>query len=251
MKTIALFILTLFTINVYSQNSLNNYKYVFLPERFDFFKSNDQYGLNSLAKLLLEDKGFTVIMGNADLPPQVAANKCNALNTELTEKKGFFVTSLTFVLKDCQGNVLFKSKEGKSREKEWPAAYTEALQDAFSSLKAVPYKYDSTAMVAQVPVTATATAPAAIPAAPAAQKPAAAAIAIENIGTLYAQPTDNGFQLVDTTPQKILTLLKTSQPDYYIAEGASNGVVFKKNEEWLFEYYKDNKLMSQKLQIKF
>jgi hypothetical protein len=40
--------------------------------------------------------------------------------------------------------------------------------------------------------------------------------------------------------------------DYFIAEdGAINGVVFKKNEEWFYEYYKDNKLVSQKLQIKF
>jgi hypothetical protein len=249
MKAITFFILTLFTVNVYSQNSLNNYKYVFVPERFDFFKSNDQYGLNSLTKMLLEDKGFTVIMGNAEMPPQVAANKCNALNTEVTERKGFFVTSLTFVLKDCQGNVLFKSKEGKSREKEWPAAYTEALQDAFSSLKTVPYKYDSTAL-AQAPAPVT-TAPAAVAATPAAPKATASPVNMEAIGTLYAQPTDNGFQLVDTTPQKILTLLKTSQPDYYIAEGPLNGVVFKKNEEWLYEYYKDNKLISQKLQIKF
>jgi hypothetical protein len=249
MKAIALFILTTFAVNVYSQNSLNNYKYVFVPERFDFFKSNDQYGLNSLTKMLLEDKGFTVIMGNAPMPPQVAANKCNALNTEVTEKKGFFVTSLTFVLKDCQGNVLFKSKEGKSREKEWPAAYTEALQDAFSSLKAVPYTYDSTAL-AQAPAPVT-TAPAPVAATPAAPKATAPPVNIDAIGTLYAQPTANGFQLVDTTPQKILTLFKTSVPDYYIAEGPWNGVVFKKNEEWLYEYYKDNKLISQKLQIKF
>jgi hypothetical protein len=40
--------------------------------------------------------------------------------------------------------------------------------------------------------------------------------------------------------------------DYFIADdGVSNGVVFRKNGEWFFEYYKDNKLISQKLQIKF
>jgi hypothetical protein len=250
MKATALFFLTLATMAAHAQSSLNNYKYVFLPERFDFFKTNDQYGLNSLAKMLLEDKGFTVLMGNADIPPQVAANKCNALNTELQEKKGFFVTSLTLILKDCQGNIVFKSKEGKSREKEYPAAYSEALQDAYSSLKAAPYKYDSTTALAQAP------APAAMPAtatpATPAVTPAAAMPAItENTGTLYAQPTANGYQLVDTTPKKVLALLKTSLPDVYIAEGASNGLVFKKNEEWVYECYKDGKLVSQKLQIKF
>jgi len=71
-------------------------------------------------------------------------------------------------------------------------------------------------------------------------------------GTLYAQVTPNGYQLIDTTPKKILTLLKTSMQDYFIVEaGPTNAVVFKKDGEWLFEYYKDNKLISQKLEIKF
>jgi hypothetical protein len=40
--------------------------------------------------------------------------------------------------------------------------------------------------------------------------------------------------------------------DIFIAEaGASNGMVFKKDGEWFFEYYKDGKLVSQKLEIKF
>jgi hypothetical protein len=32
---------------------------------------------------------------------------------------------------------------------------------------------------------------------------------------------------------------------------ASNGIVFKKNGEWFFEYYKDGTLVSQKLAIRF
>lgn len=247
MKAPVLLILTLFTITAYSQNTLNNYKYVIVPERFGFSKSDDQYGLNTLTKLLLEEKGFTTFLGNSTLPPEVVANKCNALNAEVVEKKGIFVTNLTLQLKDCQGNVVFKSKEGKSREKEYHTAYNLALRDAFTSLNDVAYKYDGT-MAAQPQQTAAA------PAAPVAQPAAAPASAdiTEATGTLYAQPTANGYQLIDTTPKKVLTLLKTSLPDYYIAEGGpSNGVVFKKNEEWIFEYYKDNKLVSQKLQIKF
>jgi hypothetical protein len=38
--------------------------------------------------------------------------------------------------------------------------------------------------------------------------------------------------------------------DYYIADGL-NGVVFKKDGEWIFEYYKNNQLVSKKLEIKF
>jgi hypothetical protein len=152
-------------------------------------------------------------------------------------------------LKDCQGNIIFKSKEGKSREKEFQVAYDEALRNAFASLNDEPYKYDSTIVAQPQQVSA---APAAAPSAPAPATPPATSAAVEITGTLYAQVTPNGYQLIDTSPKKILTLLKTSMQDYYIAEaGPTNGVVFKKDGDWIFEYYKDNKLVSQKLEIKF
>jgi len=254
MKACTLLIFVFFTVTGYSQNTINSYKYVLVPERFDFSKEDNQYGLNTTAKLLLEQKGFTTFMGNDALPPALAANRCNALRAEVVQKKGLFVTNLTLLLKDCQGNIVFKSKEGKSREKEFLPAYDEALKNAFASLNDVPYNYDSTLLTQQagaMPVAATATtAPAATPA-PAAPAPAMAPAA-EITGTLYAQVTPNGYQLIDTTPKKILTLLKTSLPDHYIAQaGGSNGIVFKKDGEWVFEYYKDDKLVSKKLEIKF
>ena len=236
MKACTLFIFALLTVTGYSQNTINNYKYVIVPERFNFSKEDNQYGLNTTTKLLLEQKGFAAFVGNKELPSTVAANKCNALTAEVAQSSGLFTTKLTLLLKDCQGNIIFKSKEGKSREKEFPVAYDQALRDAFSSLNNVPYKYDST-MVTQT------------------QQPAATPVSsavAEITGILYAQATPNGYQLIDTTPKKVLTLLKTSMPDYFIAEaGASNGIVFKRNGEWFFEYYKDNKLVSQKLEIKF
>ena len=245
MKACTLFIFVLFAVAGYSQNTINRYKYVLVPEKFDFSRENNQYGLNITTRLLLEQKGFTVFMGNEELPPAVVASNCNALKAEVVQKKGFLVTNLTLLLKDCQGNIIFKSKEGKSREKEFQTAYDLALRDAFSSLDAVPYKYDSTMLTQPQQVTAT---PAAPPAAPAPTLPAATEIT----GTLYAQATPNGYQLVDITPKKVLTLLKTSVQDYFIAEaGTYSGIVFKKEGEWVFEYYKDDKLVSRKLAIKF
>ena len=44
--------------NVYSQSNLNDYKYVIVPNKFDFLKENDQYQLNSLAAFLFEKYGF-------------------------------------------------------------------------------------------------------------------------------------------------------------------------------------------------
>ena len=57
---------------------------------------------------------------------------------------------------------------------------------------------------------------------------------------------------MDTTSRKVLTLLKTSMPDCFLAEGGtSGGIVFKKDGEWLLEYYKGDSLVSQKLDIRF
>jgi hypothetical protein len=252
MKAPVLLILVLFTVTVHAQTNINNYKYVIVPEKFSFSKSENQYGLNSLVRDLLEEKGFTAYMSNAQMPLEVAGNKCSSLMTDVVEKKGIFVTNLTILLKDCQGNIVFKSKEGKSREKEYQTAYDEALRDAYTSLKAAPYQYDGSTFTQTQVQTATAVPVPVAPAPVAAAAVSVSAAITDATGTLYAQATPNGFQLIDTTPKKVLTLFKTSQPDYYIAaNGPVAGVVFKKNEEWLYEYYKDDKLVSQKLQIKF
>ena len=275
MKASALLLFILFATTGHTQNTqnttINNYKYVIVPEKFDFLKYEDQYGLNTTAKQLLEKKGFLVFVSTGSLPPELAANKCLALKADITERNSLFLTRLTLLLKDCYGNVVFKSKEGKSSEKEFPVAYDGALRDAFVSLNNTAYKYDSTLATAQPLQTpqpqqtlqpqqttppqqvAVTPAPAAASPAPATKTPATTTPPAGGLtGTLYAQPTPNGYQLVDTTPKKILTLLKTSVQDYFIADaGGNSGIVFKRNGEWFFERYEDNKLVSQKLDIKF
>ncbi|MDH7460675.1 hypothetical protein QEG73_05275 [Chitinophagaceae bacterium 26-R-25] len=250
MKIVALLLAVSLAVTVRAQNTINSYKYVLVPQRFDFLKTDNQYGLNTLTKALLEGVGFSAFMADETLPAELAANKCNTLKAEVTEKKKFLTTALTLVLKDCQGNIIYKGTEGKSSEKEWAAAYSEALQNAFKSLNTANYKYDST----KAPQFIT-NGPVAAPAVAVATTAVAAAIpatVTENSNVLYAQPNPNGYQLIDTTPKKVMTLLKTSQQDVFIADdGASKGIVFRKNNEWFFECYKEDKLFSQKLNIKF
>ncbi|HEY9258975.1 hypothetical protein [Chitinophaga sp.] len=257
MKGYALLLCLFASFSGYAQNTINNYKYVVVPEKFNFSKEENQYGLNTVTKSLLEEKGFTVYF-ESDIPKELAGNRCNALTTDVAQKKGLFVTNLTVILKDCQGNILFKSKEGKSREKEFATSYNLALRDAFTSLNDVPYAYNGTVNAApqQAAVAApVAAATVAATAAPTPSLPATTPVAPETkeaAGTLYAQPTANGYQLIDTAPKIVLTLLKTSAPDYFIADnGTAHGIVMKKNGEWHFEYYKDSKLIAEKLLIKF
>lgn len=260
MKRYILLLLLFISFSGYAQQTINNYKYVLVPEKFSFLKEQDQYRLNTLAKFLLAEKGFDAYFDNFDLPTAIANNKCDALHAEVLEKKGMFTTNLTLLLKDCKGNIVFKSKEGKSREKEYKTSYNLALRDAFTSLDEVKYAYNGTvnSQDQQVATTTTAVnapvATATVPVSAVVVTPAKP-VAVETnqaAGTLYAQPTANGYQLIDTAPKKVLTLLKTSVQDYFIADnGTANGIVLKKNGEWFFEYYKDDKLMAEKLLIKF
>ena len=271
MKAYTLIFLTLFAATGYAQLPLNAYKYVLVPERFQFSREDNQYGLATITKLQLEDKGFIAFRDKDTLPLALAANKCLALKAEVVERKTLFSTNLTLYLKDCQGNVLFKSKEGKSREKEFQDAYPQALGDAFASLYTTPYKYDSTLAAGpqqlqqlrqpqqpqqtpqpqqtQPPQQPQQTQPTPQPQP---LQPAAAALTTIPSTTLYAQAIPNGYQLIDTTPKKVLTLLKTSIPDCYIVNTGSTGaLVFKKDGAWYLEYYKNDNLISQKLDIKF
>jgi hypothetical protein len=268
MKRYILIHFLLLSFSAYSQNTINHYKYVVVPEKFSFLKQNDQYSLNSLTKGLLEDKGFTVYFDNSELPTELANNKCRALSAEVLESSGMFTTNLTLILKDCQGNILFTSKEGKSREKEYGLAYRIALRDAFTSLNKVSYTANtgSTNEPSQ-PITETTTSDASVksngaltsqPGQPLSTKTASETtvksteMVTRPAGTLYAQAIANGYQLIDTAPKIVLTLLKTSAENYFIASnGIDNGIVLKKNDDWVFEYYKDGKLMSEKLLVKF
>lgn len=242
------FILCLFfSVSGFAQQSINNYKYVVVPEKFSFLKSENLYGLNDLAKFLLEHKGFTAYFDNSQLPAEIANNKCSALNMDLTERKTMFTTNVTIVLKDCQGNILFKSKEGKSREKEYKTAYNFALRDAFNSLDSLNYVAPTTSPTTMVapPQTAVVSVSPVI-------APAAKAEVVTPAGTLYAQPIANGFQLINTEPKVVLTLWSTTVADFFIANNATaQGIVFKRNGDWFFEYYQNNQLKTEKLLIKF
>ena len=79
-----------------------------------------------------------------------------------------------------------------------------------------------------------------------------AVVDAKDLNILYAQPTASGFQLVDSTPKVIMKLLRTSRNDTFIAikEGVQ-GVLIAKGNQWFFEYYQNNQLVSEQIGVKF
>jgi hypothetical protein len=68
----------------------------------------------------------------------------------------------------------------------------------------------------------------------------------------FAQPITNGFQIVDSEPRVIMRLFNTSQKNVFIGvKEDTRGVVILKNNQWVFEYYENSKLVSEPLKLRF
>jgi hypothetical protein len=139
--SISLFLMFSFSV-LFAQKNINSYKYILVPQQFEFQRSADQYQLNSLAKFLFEKSGFTVLFIDENFPADLAANSCLGLKAKVNNDSGMFSTKMNVVLTDCYNQVVFSTKEGKSKEKDYKTAYHEALRMAFSDIENLNYAYD-------------------------------------------------------------------------------------------------------------
>jgi hypothetical protein len=256
MKSKFLFLLLLVSSFGFSQ-SVNDYSGVIIPLRYDFLKSDNQYRLCTITKVNLTKAGFQAFYANENFPGGYT-DRCNLLSVDVVRDNAFLVTKLYVVLKDCNNKEIFKSEVGKSKEKEYEVAYIEALNMAFQSVYALNYKYTGKAVVSntnsvmttpQVAVASTA-AIVATTAAVAVNVPSSSAEPDGSV--LFAQPIKNGYQLIDSTPKVVMKVYKTTNPSIYLAtKGDVQGTLVLKENQWYFEYYEKETLMSEKITVKF
>lgn len=293
MKTKLFSILTVCFIvtSVFSQSNLNNYKYIIVPNKFDFLKEKDQYQLNSLAKFLFEKYGFKTLIEGENYPEDLLVNRCLGLKSDVFKESGMFKTKLSIELKDCFDKVVYKSKLGESREKEFAKSYNLALRDAFNSFKDLNYNYqpsdaittlatqkaeiknevskeieqlkqeiqnlkkEKTEVVKTEPEVVVEESPTAsvVPAVIRVKEEVETVKAIavkETSNVLYAQEIINGFQLIDSTPKVVYKIKNTGLDNVFLVEGKS-AILYKKGAHWILEYYLNNTLKQDTLNIKF
>jgi len=232
--------------------SINDYKAVIIPVKYEFMKSDNQYRLATLTKFNLNKAGFEAYYTNEE-KPFASNDRCSFLDLDVINQKAFLSTKLYIVFKDCYGKEIYKSDLGVSREKNYETAFNEALNRAFESVMALNYKYSGKVITSSQPVQAQSVrADVNSENNQSTVNTAAVAVSVPSSKVLYAQPTANGFQLIDSVPSVIFKIQKTAQPDYFIAQKAgTNGVMYKKDNQWLFEYYQGDTLMSEKVEVKF
>jgi hypothetical protein len=144
-KSFSISLLLIFSFSVlFAQKNINSYKYILVPKQYEFQKSADLYQLNSLTKFLFERAGFTVLFTDEGFPVDLSNNRCLALIASVNNASSLLSTKLIIDLSDCYNQVVFSTKEGRSKEKEYKKAYHEALRDAFVDLENLKYAYDST-----------------------------------------------------------------------------------------------------------
>ncbi|AXP79606.1 hypothetical protein CJ739_508 [Mariniflexile rhizosphaerae] len=273
LKYFAILVTCLLSTSIFSQANLNNYKYVIIPNKYDFLKEADQYQLNSLTEFLFDKYGFQTLMEGSNYPEDVIRNRCLALKSNVIKDSGLFKTKLTVELKNCNDQVVYTSEMGESREKEYQKAYNEALRDAFKSIEALNYKYvpntnNSIAVSQNVENESEVSkeiqqlreeiqnlkkekeAVVSDKVEPKVDAVAEPIVKEAPSGVLYAQAIENGFQLVDSTPKVVYKIKKTSIDGVFLVEN-KNATLYKKDANWILEYYENNVLKQDVLNIKF
>ena len=231
---------------------INAYQYVIVPVKFTVFKESDKFNLNTNVKLLLQKYGFKAFLSTDSIPTEIAKSNCKKLHADLVKDNTiFFLTKIKLVLKDCSEKVIYETAFGKSSEKELPIAYNQALREAGKSFDKLNYKYNSKNGIAETINTVSD------------KVQNQTVVYLDATPTLspssgttevfyFAQPVANGYQVVDSEPKVIMKLFNTSQKNVFMAvKGDINGTVISKNGQWFFEYYKNDSLVSEPLNLKF
>lgn len=265
MKNIILVLfLTMSNIFVFGQEKkVNNYKFIVVPDQFDFLKQKDEYKTSSLTKFLLKKNGFTVVLNSEQYPKDLIDNPCSGLKALVLDKSSMFKLKVIIELRDCSNRLLYTSDEGVSKLKEYKKGFQEAIRNAHASMIDIVYepflletiRKDKKEIVTVNPVLVKEVKEVKLEV----ELPvinnieAAQVFPTNNIAldsALYAQKKENGFQLVDLKPQVVFVILNTSVKDVFVIKD-KNGLLYKKGENWIAEFYEGGEIVVKKYNIKF
>jgi hypothetical protein len=206
---------------------------VIIKNQYEFQKKPNEYNINTILKVLFESCNYEVLFENDALTTEQAENACSNLKANLIDNSGMFKTIVKLELVDCYNKVIFSTPQVSSSEKDYQAAYLEAIKKLQPELRKHVVKKQE-----NVPQNN---------------------LKQETETSYFAKSIANGFELYngnDTTSKKgIYLLYNTSNPDVFIATkndgNITHGVVIKKDNQFYFEYNKNGVLKSDILQIKF
>jgi hypothetical protein len=286
-KYIFLLFAVLSVFQLEAQDQLNNYKYIIIPESYDFTQGKDNYQLNSLTKFLFNREGYEAFIISDSLPQDLFNNRCLALSADAEKlKSSLFKTEIQINLKDCYGKIIYTSKVGSSKQKDFDKAYTQALRNAFESFEEFEYQYKPkfennnqknqsitqsnpkaqviseitqneknkeaetvSYNVKSVEYTETSKTNNTQESKKITQN-GAEAKPLLNENIYYAQATESGYKLVDSEPKLIMELIRTAQKNTFSVKG-KDAIVFKEEGFWYYSEIVEGRTVKTLLNIKF
>lgn len=264
-KVVLLIVVFTCLTSVNAQQNVNNYKYVIVPNIYDFLNSEDEYQLNSISHFLFNKYGFTAIMQNDEFPEDLQKNGCLALRADVIKDKGMFTTKLHVILKNCNDQIIFEGANGESREKKFKVAYNIALREAFLYVKDLKYNYeplkDNTNTINKEIVSKPAVVAASTEVVATKVNDDITDVAVQlednytrndetESNTLYAQPINNGYKLVNSTSKVVYVLIFSGRKDFYMVKG-KDATVYKLDDNWVIAETVGDDLQVKTLDIKF
>ena len=119
---------------------LNDYKYVIVPKKLGAFPSENMHLTSTMMKYYFAENGFNAIYDD-EYPIDLVQNPCLGLTSDLLDYSSMIATKIAIVLKDCRGNEVFRTMEGRSKEKEFRSSYKDAIKKSFVSFEEIDYAY--------------------------------------------------------------------------------------------------------------
>ena len=247
---IPIVIFIIFQTSLDAQTDLNQYKYVSVPDRFDFLKTNDQYQMNSLTQFLLTKKGFTVLESIENYPSDLAANSCLLLDVNVEKIKGFLKTKLEVQFINCKKEVVFRSAIGTSKEKDFKTAYHQAIRAAFDSMEALNYNYEASAAIdISAPIE---TSKPVLPK-PSVQTPSAPVVVASvnpvdspELPKTLIVSTAYGYDITDANGRVLYSIHPTMEEGIFIIDKLP-GIAYKRGKRWVREYVLEKKTVIEPL----
>ena len=240
----------IFKTSLAAQTDLNQYKYVSVPDRFDFMKTNDQYQISSLTQFLLNKKGFNVLESIENYPSDLASNSCLLLDMNIEKIKGFLKTKLEVQFINCKKEVVFRSAIGISKEKDFKMAYHQALRAAFDSIEGLNYNYEASATIdISAPIeTSTAVIPKPIVQTPSAPVVAASVDSVDSpeLPKTLIVSTAYGYDITDANGRVLYSIHPTMEEGIFIIDKLP-GIAYKRGKRWVREYVLEKKTVIEPL----
>lgn len=227
-----LIFLILFSIISFAQNN----SIVMIKRQYDFQNKQNQYNINSMLRIVLENCNYEVIYDDIELTKTQAENMCSFLSANLVEKSTMFKTTLKLQLIDCYKKVIFETAEVTSTEKEYQVIYTDLMRKLQPELKKriiekpknieVPQNNTEVFDVVEIPAQV----------------------------DYLMKANKSGFELFATTNKTAksdFNAYNTTNPNVFITtKNYRFGVILKDKNTYSFQYYDNFNLVVEQLSIK-